>query len=85
MDLLCGLKKAHDQAGQTGGGRAINWKDKRGMERIETGMVVKGKIHFPAKNMCVFDMQGLQSLGLFALGSEVNEETNENVTGENKK
>lgn len=32
MDFLGGQKKAHGQAGQTRGERAINWKDKRGME-----------------------------------------------------
>lgn len=35
--------------------------------------------------MCTFDVQVLQSLGLRALGSEVNEEVNENVAGRNKK
>lgn len=35
--------------------------------------------------MCTFDAQVLLSLGLGALGSEVNEEINENVAGGNKK
>lgn len=35
--------------------------------------------------MCTFDVQVLQSLGLRVLGSEVNEEVNENVAGRNKK
>lgn len=50
-----------------------------------TGMAMKGKLHFPIKNIFTLDVQVLESLDLRALGSEVNEEVNENVAGRNKK